>query len=68
MNKRFILTLWSEWHGEDIETHEVDCSRLDAENTLADMWNGSAAVTAERGRYRAELRERGQRRALSIIS
>ena len=67
MNKRFILTLWSDWHGEDIQTHEVDCSRLEAENTLADMWNGSAAVTAERGRYRAELRELGCRTPISLI-
>jgi len=67
VNNRFILTLWSEWHGEYIQTHELDCSRLEAENTLADMWNGSAAVTAERGRYRAELRERSQRRAISTI-
>lgn len=67
MNKRFILTLWSEWHGEYIQTHELDCSRLEAENTLADMWNGSAAVTAERGRYRGELRELGCRIPNSLI-
>ncbi len=67
MNKRFILTLLSEWHGEVIQTHEVDCSSLEAENALADMWNGSAAVTAERGRYRAELRELGCRTPISLI-